>query len=859
MSLSSVIYVAVMWGTGLSGGFVSADVSLLKVNYPALISRADLIYEKPADRSEAGIPVGNGRMGTLLWTTPTALKMQINRVDIFANGSATGSFPQRHSDYCGGAGFVDIEFVDYGDAVFPDDHTRQRLSCYDGLATINGKDVQVQALAWHEQDVIVLQITDRRPRPGTISVNLRMLRNAEVRTASHTARSALDSSGQVITLAQQFEEDGYYCGSAVAVGVSGRDLQIRQSHEGELCLVVQPGQGSFIVLIASAAGFDRDEDLTEAASRQLDEAAQSQYDRLLASNKAWWHDFWTRSFVHLHSDDGVADMIEVHYTYYLYIMASTSRGKYPAKFNGMLWTTGGDTRQWGGQYWGANQSCLYNNALFAANQTELLNPHFDMYSAIAESCTLAAQQQWGSRGIFIPETVAFDGLAKLPDPVASEMQALYLLQKPWEQRSEQFLAYAHTRIPHSSRWNWKSNGSWQDGRWICPERGSGPFGPVTHIFSRGAKIAYQYWLRYEYTQDKDWLGSRAYPMIKGVAEFYRNYPKLKKESDGKYHIYHVNSNESIWGGKDTDEEIASMRAIFSVAVKASEILGLDAQMRTLWQEVLDNLAPLPVSTMSDTASSRENNTPSEPYWIRAMPPIVRGTGTGRPDGNTMPMWFFDLCTLENDDRETMKIACATYDGYVRRGVNEETRIGVLSKIGLTAAMMGRADHVRNMLPNQLSFPDRAPVMANRLDQREGRQTTSAQRLGSAADVLHTALVQSVSPGPGRPSIIRVFPAWPAEWNASFALLCRGGFLVSSSMQKGRIEFVEILSQHGGVCRMRNPWDGHKVSLFRDGRRSESLSGALLEFDTVKRQDIVVLPAGSTPDQFTKKLKQKTVP
>ena len=69
-------------------------------------------------------------------------------------------------------------------------------------------------------------------------------------------------------------------------------------------------------------------------------------------------------------------------------------------------------------------------------------------------------------------------------------------------------------------------------------------------------------------------------------------------------------------------------------------------------------------------------------------------------------------------------------------------------------------------------------MANRMDQREGRQTTSAQRLGRAADALHNALVQSVGAGPAADPVIRVFPACPHEWDAAFTLLCRGGFLVT---------------------------------------------------------------------------------
>lgn len=173
----------------------------------------------------------------------------------------------------------------------------------------------------------------------------------------------------------------------------------------------------------------------------------------------------------------------------------------------------------------------------------------------------------------------------------------------------------------------------------------------------------------------------------------------------------------------------------------------------------------------------------------------------------------------------MRIANATLDGYRQRG------IGVLSKIGVTAAMMGRADWVRTLLPDQLHNPDRAPVMDNRMDQREGRQTTSAQRLGRVADALHNALLQSVAAGPAQDSVIHVFPAWPQAWDAAYTLLARGAFLVSSSMADGQIEFVQIRSQIGGECRLRNPWPGMTVALHRDGKTAEDLCGSLLRFQT----------------------------
>ncbi len=806
---------------GLAGSLWGPVAGGMEVDYAKLVTRADLHYDKPVSRSEEGIPVGNGRMGSLVWTTPEAIRLQINRVDVFANNCYSTSFPARNSDYCGGCGFLDITF---GGTVFAEGKMSQHLFCYDGLANVRGDGVAANLLAWNEQDVMAFEVNDSREQPAVIAAGLRMLRAPEVKTGAHTAVSKIENREDRIILTQKFTEADYYCGSAVAIGIVGRKTAVQTPNESEIRLTAEAGRGSFTILIASAASFDPKEDIVAAALWQLAAAEKKGYAGLVQSNKTWWHDFWSKGFVCLHSADGVADFVEQNYTYYLYVMASSSRGKFPAKFNGMIWITGGDKRSWGGHYWGANQECMYN-ALLATNRMELLDPMFNMYSGMYDSCATAARQQWGSQGIYVPETVAFDGLAKLPDDVAAEMRELYLLKKPWDQRSERFLAVARTGQPHSSRWNWMGGGKYVDGVWQPTERGGGPYGNVTHIFSRGAKIAYTYWQRYEYTLDQTWLRDRAYPMLKGVTEFYRNYPNIKKGEDGKYHIHHVNSNESVQGGYDPDEEIASIMGILPTVIKAWEILGVDAEMRPVWQEFLTNLAPLPTGG-------------NPPVWIRALPPIFRGEGGSRPDGNTMPQWFFDLCTLENDNPETKKVANATLDGYLR---GPSMRLGVLSKVPVTAAMMGRADAVRYLLPNQLSFPDRAPVLANRLDQREGAQTTNAQRLGRVADTLHNALLQSVPAGPAREPVIRVFPAWPREWDAEFTLLARGAFLVRSSMQGGRIEFVQVKSQAGGECRLRNPWPDTTIALERNDSKAQDLSGDLLRFATTKGEVITIHP------------------
>ena len=828
----------------------AAGSSVLSVDYRNLISRADLTYQRAVEHSEEGLPVGNGRMGTLVWTTPAELRFQINRVDVYANNSYTNSFNRRHHspvgmagcDYCGGGGFVDVDFADYGPAVFPNDRTIQHLSVYDALVTVKGAGVSARILAWHEGDVIAVEVSDTRQVPAAVNINLRMLRPAGVETKNHLAKSELGVQNGRIILTQEFTEGSYYCGSAVVISVLGRESKAKLANETTVRLSAEPAKGTFTILIASAASFDREEDIVSIAARQLSAAAAKGFDGLLESNKQWWRDFWSRAFVHLHSDDGVVDEIERNYNYFLYIMASSSRGSLPAKFNGMLWSTQGDRREWGSQHWWNNLSFLYKG-LFAANRLELLDPMFDMYTGMYDSLALAARQQWGSKGIFIPEAVWFDGLAELPDDIAEEMRDLYLLKKPWAQRSSRFCRFADSKHPQTGRWNWKGYGKWVDGHWQYPDKEAGPFGQCVHILSSTARVPFLYWQRYEYTQDIGWLRNRAYPMLKGGAEFYRNFPNVKKGPDGKYHINHVNNNEGSWDCLDPMDEMTAMHGIFPAAIKASEILDVDVDLRRLWQEFLDNLAPLPRSDNPEAGIAADSNQPV--YWINTVKSAYL---RGRSRVSQRPNLYYDLCTLETKSRdpETFRITSDTFDLSVRNKVTY--------RMAIAAAMLGRSDEMKQFLPGMLRLlpggPERKErFYSNRLANWEGPQAMSVEDIGAASDALHLALCQGVPAGPGGETVIHVFAAWPKCWDAAFTLLCRGAFLVTSSMRKGTIEFVEIKSRASSQCRLHNPWSGAKVTVYRDGKKWKSLEGSLLKFETTKGRLFVIVPAGLSPSQY----------
>ena len=136
--------------------------ALIAVDYASLVGGADLDLKMPlGPGAERGLPIGNGRVGTLLWTRPeqSKLHMQLNHTDVFAFRNSSAATLDAHAFYCNGCGFVDI---DVGDDVFGDHATSNHLSVYDAVAEVSGRGVRICAFAWNQKDVIAVEITDDR-------------------------------------------------------------------------------------------------------------------------------------------------------------------------------------------------------------------------------------------------------------------------------------------------------------------------------------------------------------------------------------------------------------------------------------------------------------------------------------------------------------------------------------------------------------------------------------------------------------------------------------------------------------------------------------------------------------------------
>lgn len=853
-----------------------------KLSRRELVSRADLHYQGTVRRREGGFPIGDGEMGAMLFTSPSALKLAVNRCDVFAANSYTNSFNRRHSDYGYGIGFVDVDLVDYGEDVFGPD-TSQHLDLYEASARIQGRGVEAEVFAEAERGALCLRVKDGRDYEGSIQVKVDMMRPSEFRTLSNLAVSRLTMESRngagkpdTVVLKQVFTEreectgNEHYCASALAVWVEGAEAVLRMNNEvggkesmeipdrefdvigkpqeTQMRLCVKPKTKEFTVCMVSAASFSKEEDIVQTVLEKVRAVSREGVEAMYARHRAAWEAFWERSFVHMESPDGLAQKLELHYTYFFYLMNSSSRGKYPPNFGGMIFSPGGDYRNWGTMQWWNNLS-LYYNAIHASGHFELMEPLFSLYGNMKDVCTTAASQQFDTEGMYIPEVTWFNGPQVLPTEIAEEMRELYLFRRPWEEKSERFADFVDRKAPHESRYNYKFYERYEDGRVVYDERGCGPYGATTYMFGSQANIAYNFWKQYLYTGDETFLREQAYPIIRGVAEFFMNLPLTRKSEDGKYHIYQTCTGEAYFGCTDGMENVAGMRAMVPILLKTARILDTDREKWQQWEEFAAAMAPLPTTAMEGDTSRLEQGDPC--MWSNGREPIL-DKDHGQP--SLYPCDHMDMSTFVTwyAEPETYRISQDTPAWRVRKhGTVSRYTVSEMSGCARMYAAHGFAEEFKEIANAQLDcvnaareycyFADtgRVPQFENRLTVREGVNCISAQRLGNVAAAVQLALCQSSGGAPAADPVIKLFAAVPKGWDVSFCLWCQGGFLVEAFMAEGEPKEIRIRSTLGGKLRLCNPYGEERFRMTVEGQTRYEGSEAIACVDTEVGEEIVV--------------------
>jgi hypothetical protein len=316
------------------------------------------------------------------------------------------------------------------------------------------------------------------------------------------------------------------------------------------------------------------------------------------------------------------------------------------------------------------------------------------------------------------------------------------------------------------------------------------------IYSTGTEAANNMYAQYAYTGDANYLRNTAYPFMRDTAEFY--VARLARDAQsGVYSMAISNAHETYWKVPNAITDLAAVRSLFPDVIKVSTALGLDANLRTKWQDVLDHVAPYPTDATDylphapPISQTRNNeNVACELIWPYNV------TGIGYPDqARAISTWNRRPFPYGN----------------------------VWSPDAIQAARLGLGDAafqgMKTMLGKYQNYPNGFTNNTNGV----------FEYIGVHLSVMNESLLQSYN------DKIRVFPALPADASlvTRSTLAAKGGFLVSSEREAGEIKYVGIKSLSGNMATVVNPWGTAQVQVRRepDNAILATSSGAEFGFPT----------------------------
>lgn len=308
-------------------------------------------------------------------------------------------------------------------------------------------------------------------------------------------------------------------------------------------------------------------------------------------------------------------------------------------------------------------------------------------------------------------------------------------------------------------------------------RGTAPINASNHGIwvSGGSWLSHHLWEHYLFTQDKDFLRSKAYPVMKDAARFFNHY--LVKDPKTGWLISGPSNSPEHGGlvmGPTMDHEI--IRSLFKAVIHAGEILQTDKAFRDSLQQKLAQIAPYQIGKYGQLQE-----------WLQDV------DDTADKHRHVSHLWaVYPGTEMTWDTPELMK---AARQSLIYRG-DAATGWSLGWKLNLWARFK-EGNHAYKLLQMLLTPAEKggAGSFHNLFDAHPPFQIDG--NFGGAAGI-GEMLLQSHT------QYIDLLPALPdALATGEVKGICaRGGFVLNFSWKAGSLLSVNVLSLAGNDCLLR---------------------------------------------------------
>jgi len=543
-------------------------------------------YSTPAEKWTDASPVGNGRLGAMVFGRTDAERIQFNEDTVwlgkprdYAHEGAVEHLPairrlltegkRREAEKLAGREFMSVPlrqkaYQPFGDLniSFPGhgevEDYRRELDIDSAIATVRYKVGDVtftrEVLASHPDNVIVVRLS--ADKPGQLNFTA-SLSSRHAATTTEAVGKQLSLTGGVIEAPVEY---GFLSGQSDPggggiVGAIKFEARLVASSEGGRIAVTDRGlqvtaADSATLILAGHTNFKNYRDVSADPARRCEETLAKLKGKSYADiRKAHVADH-QKLFRRVELDLGETDaakldtperiarfregkdpqLAAILFQFGRYLLIASSRpGSQPANLQG-IWN---DQMQpaWESK-WTTNINCQMNYwPAEVCNLAECHLPLFDLLDDVSVTGRSVARKHYGARGwVLHHNTDLWRGAAPI---------------------------------------NASNHGIWPvGGAWLCQ-----------HL-----------WWRYEFSGDREFLAERAYPIIKGAARFHADH--LTEDAQTGWLISSPSNspeNGGLVAGPTMDHQI--IRDLFSNCIEATEILGVDRDFRKELAEKRKRIAP----------------------------------------------------------------------------------------------------------------------------------------------------------------------------------------------------------------------------------------------------------------------------